>query len=142
MKNFLSYICLFLLLLSPMAGADGDHSAPASKDGAAKAYEEGEFSLTEKAEKTLGVKWLTIEGTGPWKVPAEAVMRIKFTKTAYRKFEGRITMIVLATVKQDGEYVWITSPDIEPGDQIAIKSVKFLRMTELDLFQGAVDSCG
>lgn len=142
MKNLINYFCFILILASPMAGADGDHSAPATKDGAAQAYEEGEFSLTEKAEKTLGVKWLTLEGTGPWKVPAEAVMRIKFTKTAYRKFEGKITMIILATVKEDGDFVWITSPDIESGDQIAIRAVKFLRMTELDLFQGAVDSCG
>lgn len=142
MKNVISYLCLLLILASPMAGADGDHSAPETKAGAAKAYEEGEFSLTEKAEKTLGVKWLTLEGTGPWKVPAEAVMRIKFTKTAYRKFEGKITMIILSTVKEDGDFVWITSPDIESGDQIAVKAVKFLRMTELDLFQGAVDSCG
>lgn len=133
---------MVLLLASPIAMASGDHSAPATKDGAATAYEEGEFSVTEKAEKTLGIKWLTMEGKGPWRVPAEAVMRLKFTKTAYRKFEGRITMIVLESVKEDGGFVWITSPDIEAGDQIAIKGVKFLRMTELDLFQGAVDSCG
>lgn len=141
MKNIATYFCLLMLLISPVK-ADGDHDAPANKNGAAKAYEEGEFSITEKAEKRLGVKWLNIQGKGPWKVPSETIMRLKFTKAAYRKFEGRITMIVLETVKQEGDFVWINSPDLEPGDEIAIKGVKYLRLTELDLFQGAVDSCG
>lgn len=140
MKLF--YYLALVLCLGSTSLLQADDDSPVSKNGAAKALEDGEFSMTETAEKRMGIQWLTLQGKGPWKVPAEVVLRIKFTKAAYRKFEGRITLIVLESVKQEDNSVWIMSPDLESGDQIAIKGVKYLRLTELDLFQGAVDSCG
>lgn len=142
MKTILLISSILILFITTLTFADGDHSAPATKDGAAKALEEGEFSITEKAEKRLGIQWSVLQGAGPWRVPAESVINIKFTKAAYRKFEGRITLIILDKIKKDGDSYWISSPDLQEGDAIAIKGVKFLRLTELDLFQGAVDSCG
>lgn len=139
MKHLTIFLLFSLLALSAFAS---EGASTVNGNGAAKALEEGEFTLTEKAEKRLGVQWLTLSGDGPWKVPAEAVMRIKFTKTAYRKFEGRITMVILEVIKEESGYVWISSPDLVDGDEVAVKGVKFLRLTELDLFQGAVDSCG
>lgn len=142
MKTILLISSILILSITGLTFADGDHSAPPTKDGAAKALEEGEFSITEKAEKTMGIQWTVLQGAGPWRVPAETVMSIKFTKAAYRKFEGRITLVILDKIKKEGDSYWISSPDLQEGDAIAIKGVKYLRLTEMDLFQGAVDSCG
>lgn len=142
MKKLILISSMLILSITTSSFADGDHSAPATKDGAAKALEEGEFSITEKAEKRLGIQWLVLQGSGPWKVPSDTVLSIKFTKASYRKFEGRITLIILDKIKKEGDFYWISSPDLQEGDAVAIKGVKYLRLTELDLFQGAVDSCG
>lgn len=142
MRTFFVLFSFIILSITSQLHADGDHSAPANKNGAASAFEEGEFSVSEKAEKRLGIQWMVLQGTGPWKVSAEAVLNVKFTKAAYRKFEGRITLIILDKVTKEADSYWISSPDLQEGDAVAIKGVKFLRLTELDLFQGAVDSCG
>ena len=141
MKFAIQLSCL-VLVLSTSLFADGDHSAPPTKDGAAKAFEDGDFAVSDRAEKRLGIQWLSLKGAKSWRVPAEAILSIKFTKAAYRKFEGRITLIILESVRKDGDHYIITSPDLQEGDSIAVKGVKYLRLTELDLFQGAVDSCG
>ena len=132
---------IFLFAHCPLSFSD-EENVSVTKNGAAKALEDGEFTVSETAEKRLGIQWLKLKGTGPWLVPAEVVLNIKFTKAAYRKFEGRITLIILNAVKKEGDHVLISSPDLEEGDLIAIKGVKYLRLTELDLFQGKVDSCG
>ena len=142
MNLLIIFLSVVIISFSTILHADGDHKAPSIKDGAAKAFEDGDFSLTEKAEKRLGIQWLKLEGSGPWKVPADTVLSIKFTKAAYRKFEGRITLVILNPIKKEDNHYWISSPDLQEGDTVAIKGVKYLRLTELDLFQGAVDSCG
>lgn len=141
MKHFLLACLMTTSVLTSFSFADEDE-APAPKNGAAKALEDGDFSISETAEKRLGIQWLKLEGKGPWKVPAETVLNIKFTKASYRKFEGRITLIILDGFKKEGDFYWISSPDLEAGDSVAIRGVKYLRLTELDLFQGKVDSCG
>ena len=135
------FIFILAFSLTTSSFADGDHSAPATADGAAKLLEDGEFSLTPASEKRLGIKWLTLEGNGPWKVPAEAMVRIKFTTAAYRKFEGRITLVVLDKSQAQGKTALISSPDLQAGDQIAISGVKYLRLAEVDISSGTVDNC-
>lgn len=139
MKNFFLSICL--LTFSTFVLADGDHSAPATSDGAAKLLEDGEFSLTQKAEKRMGIEWMTLKGNGPWKVPADALVKVKFTTAAYRKFEGRITLVVLSETRKQGNEVIVSSPDLADGDLLAIKGAKYLRLAEVDITSGTVDNC-
>lgn len=138
--KYLLIIAILILNLS-FAFADGDHSAPATADGAAKLLEDGEFTLTPAAEKRLGIKWLKLEGSGPWKVPVEAIVKIKFTKAAYRKFEGRITLVVLDKVNREGKIATVSSPDLQAGDLIAVSGVKYIRLAEVDISSGTVDNC-
>lgn len=136
-----SAIILLILVTSTIAFADGDHSAPATEDGAAKLLEDGDFTLSPVAEKRMGLQWETLSGSGPWKVPKQSIALIKFTKGVYRKFEGKITMVVLTKIKEEGSNVVISSPDLQEGDQVATSGVKYLRLTEVDISSGTVDNC-
>ena len=140
MKTLLT-VLLFVLVISPVVKADGDHSAPPTTDGAAKLLEDGDFSLTPLAEKRLGIEWQSLQGDGSWKVPLDSIVKIKFTKAVYRKFEGRITLVILESIKQDGKFAVISSADLASGDQVAIKGTKFLRLAEVDISSSTVDNC-
>ena len=140
MKKFLA-ILLFTLVLSTIVRADGDHSAPPTSDGAAKLLEDGDFSLTPAAEKRLGIEWQALQGDGSWKVPLDSIVKIKFTKAVYRKFEGRITLVILESIKQEGKFAVIKSADLASGDQVATKGTKFLRLAEVDISSSTVDNC-
>lgn len=134
-------IIIMISIVSTMAFADGDHAAPATLDGAAKLLEDGDFTISPVAEKRMGLQWETLSGAGPWKVPKQSIALIKFTKGVYRKFEGKITMVVLDKIKEEGSNVVISSPDLQEGDQVATTGVKYLRLTEVDISSGTVDNC-
>lgn len=132
---------LILLTTITYVKADGNHDAPATTEGAAKLLENGEFTLSPKSEKRLGLKWEVLDDKKPWMVPKEAIVKIKFTTGVYRKFEGRITMVILESFKESGDQVIIHSPDLEPGDEVAVKGVKYIRLAEVDISSGTVDNC-
>ena len=136
-----SIVFLSLIFVSFLAIADGDHDAPATAEGSAKLLEDGDFTLTAQSEKRMGIKWLVLKGNGEWKVPKESIVKIKFTNAVYRKFENRITLVVLESLKLEGNEAYIKSPDLASGDEVAIKGVKFLRLAEVDISSGTVDSC-
>ncbi len=139
MKNFI-FVLFVTFCSSSFVFADGDE-APAASNGAAKLLEDGEFTITEKSEKRLGLVWLTLKGNGPWQVPEEAIVKIKFTKAVYRKYEGKISLIILESLKKENGSSIIQSPDLADGDKIAIKGTKYIRLAELDISSGTVDSC-
>jgi hypothetical protein len=134
-------LLISLLLNVSVVLADGDHAAPPTSDGAAKLLEDGDFSLSPAAEKRLGIEWLTLQEEKQWKVPLESIVKIKFTKAVYRKFEGRITLVILESIKAEGKHATISSADLQAGDEIAVKGTKFLRLAEVDISSGSVDSC-
>jgi hypothetical protein len=140
MKIFFLSLMILSFIVSP-AFADGDHSAPATADGAAKLLEDGDFTLTPQAEKRMGIQWQKLLGDNEWRVPKEAIVQIKFTNAVYRKFEGRITLIVLESMKETGNEVLVKSADLAAGDEVAIRGTKFLRLAEVDISSGTVDNC-
>lgn len=140
MKIFFLSLMILSFIVSP-AFADGDHSAPATADGAAKLLEDGDFTLTPQAEKRMGIQWQKLLGDNEWRVPKEAIVQIKFTNAVYRKFEGRITLIVLESMKETGNKVLVKSADLAAGDEVAIRGTKFLRLAEVDISSGTVDNC-
>lgn len=103
--------------------------------------EDGSFKLREGSIKTLGVEFYKLAHSGPWLVPSESIINIKFSKGIYRRYEGSITFVLINILKVDKDKVLISSPDLEIGDEVAIKGTTFLRLTEADLKSDTVDAC-
>ncbi len=103
--------------------------------------EDGSFKLSEKSLNSMGIKFKKIDNAGPWTMPKEALVKIKFTKGVYRKYEGSITYIIVNVLKEDSHTVTFKSGDLESGDEVAVIGTNFLRLTESDLNSETVDSC-
>lgn len=108
---------------------------------AALKNEDGSFKLNSDAEKIMNIEFQKIHTSGPWSIPSEALVKIKFSTGLYRRYEGDITFILVNVLKSENGKVLVSSQDIEPEDEIAIKGAAFLRLTEADLNSGTVDSC-
>ncbi len=136
-----------LLLNSALSFASGDATAPKANpqvgsDRAVTAFDpEQGFQLSEKATQALNVKFMSLEGTGPWKIPRAGLVRIKHSTAVYRRFENWITLVVVKVVQDSGSIILIRSDDLEPKDLIAVSGTDFLRMTEVDLNTDTVDGC-
>jgi hypothetical protein len=103
--------------------------------------EDGSFRLKDESIKTLGIDFLKLSNDGPWSVPLESIVRIKFTKGVYRRYEGAITFVLVNILKHEEDRVIISSPDLEAGDEVASKGTSYLRLTEADLKSDTVDAC-
>lgn len=103
--------------------------------------EDGNFKVSDKSLNHLGVKFQTLEGSGPWIIPSDALVKIKLTLGVYRRFEGEITYVIVRKLSEHKENITIQSKDLEPGDEVAITGTKFLRMSETDLNSETVDNC-
>jgi len=103
--------------------------------------EDGSFRVSESAKKRMGIFFMPIKGTGPWIIPASALVKIKFTSGVYRQFEGDISYVLVKVIENQGTRLLIDSQDLEDGDDVAFAGTHFLRLTEADLKSGTVDSC-
>lgn len=124
--------CLILFLMLTNISIAG----PAGTKG-----EDGNFKVSEKSLKHLGVKFQALEGTSPWIVPSDALVKIKLTLGVYRRFDGEITYVIVKRLNEHNGTVSIQSEDLESGDEVAISGTKFLRMAETDLNSETVDNC-
>ncbi|MCC7442682.1 MAG: hypothetical protein IT285_13690 [Bdellovibrionales bacterium] len=97
--------------------------------------------MSEKALKGLGVEFQAIKGTGPWTLPAEALVQIKHTTGVYRRFEKWIAFVLVNVTGKNGNTIKISSEDLQEGDEVAVTGATFLRLTEADLNSDTVDSC-
>lgn len=103
--------------------------------------EDGSFNISDKSLKVMGIEFNKLEGSGPWVLPTNALVKIKFTQGVYRKFEGSITYVMVTVLKDDSQKIIVMSDDLEAGDEVAITGTNFLRLTEADLNSETVDSC-
>jgi hypothetical protein len=108
---------------------------------ASKLNEDGSFQVSPKSLELLGVKFFELKSDGPWVLPKDAIVRIKFTQGVYRRYDGDITFVIVKTLKTDGAYVSIESADLQPNDEVAVQGASFLRLTEADLNSDTVDAC-
>lgn len=147
MKHLLA---LTLILSSSLALASGDHGEAEGADvsnrvGQGKAVEafdkEEGFKLSEKAMKSLGITFSKLSGSGTWQVPRSALVKFKQSDAVYRRYDGWISMVLVKVVSKDKSTAAISSSDLEPGDEVAMTGIPFLRMTDADLNAGTVDSC-
>lgn len=147
MNKYFAILSIVTLMSSGIVLASGDHSAPEDPNrfGAGKAVEAADhdqgFKLSAKAEKNLGVTFQKMTGSGPWKIPKQAIVHLKQSEAVYRRYDGWISMVLVKVVSQQGDTVVIKSADLEPDDDVAVTGVTFLRMTDSDINAGTVDTC-
>lgn len=122
-------ITLFLIAETSLA-------VPAGTKG-----KDGNFKVSEKSLRHLGVKFTDLTGPGPWTVPKSALVRIKLTQGVYRQYQDELTFVIVKVMNVNGENVTIHSDDLESGDEVAVSGVNFLRMAETDLNSETVDNC-
>jgi hypothetical protein len=103
--------------------------------------EDGTFKLSEKSLNVMGIQFSKLNVSGPWVIPKEALVKIKFTQGVYRRFENNITYVIVTVLKETSEMVTVQSEDLEIGDEVAIKGAHFLRLAEADLNSDTVDNC-
>lgn len=140
---------LSISLISSIAFSSGDHAEgennSSERVGPGKAVEafdkEEGFKLSEKATKSLGIQFNALTGAGPWKIPKEALVRIKQSTGIYRKYDGWISLVLVKVIREENNFLIITSADLETNDEVAVQGSHYLRMTDTDLNAGTVDSC-
>jgi hypothetical protein len=128
MRNF---ICLIIFMFS--------FSVMASPAGVKN--EDGSFKISSKSLTIMGIQFSKLDSGGPWVLPKDALVKIKFTQGVYRMFEGNITFVIVSVLKSDSQNMTVKSEDLEFGDEVAIKGTNFLRLTEADLNSETVDNC-
>jgi len=99
------------------------------------------FRLAPAAVKRLGISLQEINGTGPWSVPAAALVRVKRSVGVYRVSDEFITLVIVEATPTANGFT-VKSEDLRGGDSIVIKGGAFLRVIDLDLSGGGGDSCG
>lgn len=135
---------VFVGVFSVSGFAEEDGEAP-QKDrvGPGKAVvaaspEEG-IKLSEKAMKTLDLKFLAVNG-GQLLVPQPAFIKFQDFIAIYREREGWFRMVEVEPVFKNG-HALISSKDIKPGDRLVIENGGLLRVVELDIFGPEADAC-
>ena len=103
--------------------------------------EDGSFKVSDKSLKTMNIKFKKLNGEGPWLLPVNSLVKVKFTQGVYRRFKNDIAFVIVNVSKADASSVVISSDDLESDDEVAIEGVHFLRLTEADLNSDTVDNC-
>jgi hypothetical protein len=131
-----------VLLLTSSNSFGSDTTVKLKEGGAVTAFsKEDGFKLSNLAAEKLGVKFTSLNSNGPWKVPKESLIRIKYSTGVYRKWDGWITMVLVTVLSEGEDHYLIKSIDLQNEDEIAISAVSYLRMTEADLNSDTVDAC-
>jgi hypothetical protein len=89
----------------------------------------------------MNIKFKKLNGEGPWLLPVNSLVKVKFTQGVYRRFKNDITFVIVNVSKAEGSSVVISSDDLESDDEVAVEGVHFLRLTEADLNSETVDNC-
>lgn len=108
---------------------------------AATKNEDGSFKISDQSQRVMGINFVRLEGSGPWTLPADSLVKIKFTQGIYRRYEGNITYVLVNVLKSDSQTITLQSEDLVAGDEVAVSATNFLRLTESDLNSETVDSC-
>lgn len=138
MKSIISFALLFFLSVYALAS---ETSSVTNGKGAVVAFtKEDGFKLSSKAEANLNIKFLTLS-SGKWNLPLQSLVKIKQSTGVYRKYDGWIMFVLVKVINKNSDSITIASEDLQPGDEVAISGVKFLRMTDSDLNSDTVDNC-
>lgn len=101
-------------------------------------HEKG-FKLSEKAVKTLGLEWKPIQALPSLVLPQSSVVHFKDEAGVYRLREGWIKLIE-GDAQVEGDKAFFMpngKSQFKTGDQVVVRGVPLLRVTELDAFSGS-----
>jgi hypothetical protein len=118
-------------------GAQKDRVGP-GKAVVAASQEEG-IKLSEKAMKTLEIKFLEINGSAV-SVPKSALIQFQDFSAIYRERAGWLKMVEVEPVFKNGHAI-ISSKEFRGGDRLVVENGGLLRVVELDIFGPEADAC-
>lgn len=139
---------LFLVLLVPLSlltstplMADEDEAPSSVGPGKAiTAISEKEgFQLSEKAQRRLNLRFLTLAQSEPYRLPAQALVYSQFEVGVYRLRQGWFKFVEVEKISSpqpSSASLSIRSSELQAGDQIVIQGTGLVRVADLEAFGG------
>lgn len=96
------------------------------------------FRLRDGVEERLGIKTQALSSTKEMRLGKAALV---FSREEYQVFRKRSGFWRAIDVKAErkGAYFLVKSPELKPGDTIAVEAVGLLKVVELSVFGPAVE---
>lgn len=117
-------------------GHEEENSQIGSNKGILEAHKEKGFRLSPEAEKNFELEKVKVS-SDQLEIPSQAVVTAGVEVNLYRLREGFYSRIDFTEVRKSANNLVIKSKDLKPGDEIVVKGLGFLRMTEIAAFDGA-----
>jgi hypothetical protein len=120
-------------------GEEETSSSVGPGNAVTEADHETGFKLSDKALRTLALELAPIRPQASYTLPKTAIVYFKDEAGVYRLREGRFKLIEGDAEAQADKILFTPEPKdaFQRGDQIVIKGVPLLRVTELDAFGGS-----
>ncbi len=96
----------------------------------AVSHENG-FQLSEKAKMTLGLGFLKLDGSPPWKIPAESLVVLQDHAGVYRLRDGWFKLVQVDVIGRSASELTIQCPDLKSPDAIVTQHVAHLRVADI-----------
>lgn len=118
-------------------GEEEENSNIGPEKGITEFSEEQGFKLSPEAVKNFELKSLKLSKTGPWQIPASAVLNSGEEVNLFRIRNGYYKRVDFVVDKKTPQDLAIRSKDLKEGDEIAIQGIGFLRTAEIVATGGA-----
>ena len=93
--------------------------------------DENGFRLSEKAQKTLGLGFLRLEGAAPWKIPSGSLVVFQDRIGVYRLRDGSFKLVEVEVTDRSASGITVRCPDLKSSDQIVVEGAAHLRVADL-----------
>lgn len=105
--------------------------------GILEASEESGIKLSHQALKNFEIKTVKLSGSAPWTIPASARLFSGEEVNLYRLRNGSFKRIDFSLLNRTPEQITVNAKELQPGDEIVINGIGFLRIAEIAAFGGA-----
>ena len=106
-------------------------SSVGPEKGITEFSERNGFKLSAEALKNFDLKYLKLNGDGPWALPKAALVHSGEETNLFRKRNGFFKRIDFQTTKNAGNQLTVDSDDLREGDEVVVVGLGFLRIAEL-----------
>lgn len=89
------------------------------------------FKLSPEALKNFDLKYIKLNGDGPWALPKSSIVHSGEETNLFRKRNGFFKRIDFQTIKNSGNQITVDSDDLREGDEVVVLGLGFLRIAEL-----------
>ncbi|AZZ37301.1 hypothetical protein CIK05_11045 [Bdellovibrio sp. qaytius] len=122
----------------------GDHKEEAEVNaqvgadkGILEADKEKGFKLSPEAEKNFQINKIKIVTSTSIELPLTAIATSTVEVNVYRFREGFYKRIDFIQLSKNQNKIFIKSPELKVGDEVAVSGLGYLRVTEIAAFDGA-----